>query len=87
MLNYIKNNTSKNGIIGFCKPRAMLLYTGRNAVIPASYEECISKKIDYLVYYKNALAEQLPQDSIKDHSNIFSEVFRNDDFIVFKKVE
>ncbi len=86
MLNYLKNNTNKNEIIGFCKPRAMLLYTGRNAVIPTSYDECIKKKISYLVYYKNAIAEQLPQDSIKDHLNTFSEVFRNDDFIVFKKV-
>ena len=85
MFNYIKNNTTKNEIIGFCKPRAMLLYTGRNAVIPASYEECIRKKIDYLVYYKDAIAEQLPQDSIKNHQNDFNEVFRNDDFIVFKK--
>ena len=86
MLNYIKNNTAKNEIIGFCKPRAMLLYTGRNAVIPVSYEECVRKKIDYLVYYKNAIAEQLPLDSIGGHLNTFSEVFRNDDFIVFKKV-
>lgn len=85
MLNYIKNNTSKNEIIGFCKPRAMLLYTGRNAVIPASYDECIMKKIDCLVYYKNAIAEQLPKDSITSHKDDFSEVFRNDDFIVFKK--
>jgi len=64
----------------------MLLYTGRNAVIPVSYAECIRKKIVYLVYYKNAIGEQLPQDSIKSHPNTFSEVFRNDDFIVFKKV-
>lgn len=87
MWNYIKSNTNKNEIIGFCKPRAMLLYTGRNGVIATSYDECIKKKIDYLVYYKNAIAEQLPQDSIKRHLNTFSEVFRNDDFIVFKKVE
>ncbi len=86
MLNYIKNNTNKNEIIGFCKPRAMLLYTGRNAVIPVTYEECVRKKIDYLVYYEHAIGEQLPRDSIKGHSNAFSEVFRNDDFIVFKKV-
>ena len=85
MLNYIKNNTGKNEIIGFCKPRAMLLYTERNAVIPASYDECIRKKINYLVYYKNAIAEQLPLDSIAGHLHTFSTVFRNDDFIVFKK--
>ena len=86
MLNYIKNNTNKNEMIGFCKPRAMLLYTGRNAVIPTSYDECIRKKIDYLVYYKNAIAEQLPKDSIESHQNDFSEVFKNVDFIVFKKL-
>jgi hypothetical protein len=85
VLNFIRNNTNKNEIIGFCKPRAMLLYTGRNAVIPASYDECIKKKIDYLVYYKNAIGEQLPQDSIRSHASTFNEVFRNDDFIVFKK--
>ncbi len=84
MFSFIKNNTNKYEIIGFCKPRAMLLYTGRNAVIPVSYEDCIRKKIDYLVYYKNALAEQLPQDSINSHRNDFSEVFRNNDFVVYK---
>ena len=86
MLSFIKSNTNKNEIIGFCKPRAMLLYTGRNAVIPASYDECVRKKIDYLVYYKNAIAEQLPRDSIGSHQKDFSEVFRNVDFIVFKKL-
>lgn len=86
MLNYIRNNTGKNEIIGFCKPRAMLLYTGRNAVIPVSYAECIMKKIDCLVYYKNAIAEQLPLDSIVSYPHTFSEIFKNDDFIVFKKV-
>jgi len=45
MLSYIRNNSSKNEIIGFCKPRAMLLYTDRNAVIPTSYEECIKKEL------------------------------------------
>ena len=62
----------------------MLLYTDRNAVIPTSYQECIKKRINYLVYYKNAVAEQLPLESILNHTDTLSEVFRNEDFIVFK---
>ena len=84
MFGYIRNNTPAGGIIGFCKPRAMLLYTGRNSVVARSYEECISKKIGYLVYYKNTATEQLPLDSVNRHSATFPEVFRNADFIVFK---
>ena len=84
MFSYIRNNSTANEIIGFCKPRAMLLYTERNAIVPESYEECIDREVDYLVYYKKATIEQVPLDSIKSHMDNFSEVFRNEDFIVFK---
>ena len=84
MFSYIRNNSSANEIIGFCKPRAMLLYTGRNAVVPESWEECIDRETDYFVYYKKATIEQVPLDSIKGHTDNFHEVFRNGDFIVFK---
>jgi hypothetical protein len=86
MFNYIRNNSSKNEIIAFLKPRAMLLYTGRNCIVPLSYEECIDREVDYFVYYKNAInsIEQLTWESIQSHKDSFLEVFRNDDFIVFK---
>jgi len=84
MFDYIRNNSAKNEIIGFCKPRAMLLYTGRNAVIPMSYEACIKRNTRYLVYYKNAIAEQLPLDSVRSHQDNLRQVFWNQDFIVYK---
>ena len=86
MFNYIRNISSKNEIIAFLKPRAMLLYTGRNCIVPLSYEECIDREVDYFVYYKNAInnIEQLTLESIESHKDSFLEIFRNDDFIVFK---
>jgi hypothetical protein len=86
MFNYIRNTSSKNEIIAFLKPRAMLLYTGRNCIVPLSYEECIDREVDYYVYYKNAInsIEQLTLESIQSHKDSFVEVFRNDDFMVFK---
>lgn len=84
MFDYIRNNSAKNEMIGFCKPRAMLLYTGRNAVIPVSYDECIKRNISYLVYYKKTIVEQLPLDSVRSHPDNLRKVFSNDDFIVFR---
>lgn len=84
MFDYIRNSSAKNEMIGFCKPRAMLLYTGRNAVIPVSYDECIKRNISYLVYYKKTRVEQLPMDSVKSHAGNLHKVFGNDDFIVFR---
>ncbi|MGH2647952.1 MAG: hypothetical protein ACRDE8_10310, partial [Ginsengibacter sp.] len=84
MFDYIRNNSAKNEMIGFCKPRAMLLYTGRNAMIPVSYNECIKRNISYLVYYKRTTVEQLPLDSVKSHADNLHQVFGNDDFIICK---
>lgn len=86
MFNYIRDSTNKNEIIGFLKPRAMLLYSGRNSIIADTYEECMDRDIDYLVYYKDAgnTTEQLPWESVKSHIGNFHEVFMNEDFIVFK---
>lgn len=84
MFDYIRNSTAENEIIGFCKPRAMLLYAGRNAVIPVSYEQCIKRNAGYLVYYIKAIGEQLPLDSVRTHHNNMQQVFTNQDFIVFK---
>jgi len=88
MFTYIRDSSSKNQIIGFLKPRAMLLYANRNSVVPISYEECIKRNIDYLVYYRNSMydKEQLQLEVIKSHNNNFREVFQNEDFIVFKEI-
>jgi|GEM_PF-1754625 len=86
MFAFIRNATLSSDLVGFWKPRAMLLYTERNGVILKSLDDCIRRKIDYFVYQQKAF-DQISEDEIKSHSENFQEVFRNSDFVIYKFIE
>lgn len=84
MFNFLKQHTDTNDLIGHWKPRAMLLYSQRNAVIPHTIDECVSKKADYYVHYSEALTDQMPLDSLTAHPDWFLKIYENKKFKVFK---
>lgn len=84
MFKFLKQNTSDTDLIGYWKPRAMLLYSDRNGVIPKSMNECLSKKADYYVYYRHAYADQIPLDTLLMQSDHFMNIYENINFKVFK---
>jgi hypothetical protein len=84
MFDFIKKNTPKGSIVGYWKPRIMLLYGGRNGIVNQTYSDCIKRKTNYYVYYRNAYADQLPIDTLNAHSQSLKLVFANVDFKIFK---
>ena len=84
LFDYLEKNTDKRSLIGFWKPRVMLLYSSRNSVIASDYAECMFKNADYYVWYRNAQYDQISLDSIVKHGEQFKSVFKNNDFEVFK---
>jgi len=83
MFDFIARHTRKTDLIGFWKPRAMLLYSGRNSIVPFSYQDCVRRKADYYVYYPKGY-DQLAESEMNTHSEYFEQIFGNSDFVIFK---
>ena len=86
LFEFLKQNTAKQDLIGFWKPRAMLLYSGRNSIVPRSYAECIVRNANYYVYYRNAGYDQIALDSLTLYPGRFTNIYEDEDFKVFKVV-
>jgi len=92
LFDYIRNNTQKNDIFIFQKPRALALYTGRNA----SVYHCPSDYRELCKYFKGIKASYLiagePFDADRTYLRLFVEryrnyleiVYSNQDFKVYK---
>jgi len=84
MFVYLKENTDRNDIIGFWKPRVMLLYTERNSVVLQTVNQCSERNVDLLVCYKYATQDQIPLDTITNYPDLFVNEFRNENFAIFR---
>jgi hypothetical protein len=83
---FLKANTDSSDLIGFWKPRVMLLNSGRNGKITRNYEECVEKRVEYYVHYTHALADQMEIDSVATQPAKFKMIFNSEYFKVFKVV-
>lgn len=84
LFHFLKQSTNEKSLVGYWKPRAMLLYSQRNARLATSYAECLEKNIDYYVHFNRADVDRIPLEALLSDSLHFSRVFENKDFKVFK---
>ncbi len=79
--NYIITNTPDDAVIGFEKPRAMYLNTGRLSICTNSNSHSLDE-VDYFL-----TCAQVGEDQLKDEGNgRFEEIFENAEFVLYEKV-
>lgn len=84
--NYISQNTPEDALIGFVKPRALQLNTGRTAVWIGMNGHTVDE-VDYYLYYTNGeLVEGREIDVISAYMDEFEAVFTNDEFTLYKRI-
>jgi hypothetical protein len=80
MFSFIKIHTKKTDLISFVKPRAMLLFTGRDTKLP-SYNILSDREIAYFVFYNND--DLIEKNNLKKLYNL---VFENKKFRIYKSL-
>ena len=63
--NYIKQNTDKQDLIVFFRPRVLRLFTDRNAIFITSYAGVLASKADYVIENKNDPIINKPKNNSK----------------------
>lgn len=84
VFDYISKNCNPDAIISYWKPRALLLYTGRNSFMATDLDLCKTKKADFYLFYRKAYADQLSMDTIIKYKSVFTQTFSNKDFTLFR---
>jgi hypothetical protein len=86
MLNFLSNNTNKNDIIVFFKPRFITLLTERQSIMISDFAQILLSDGNYVVLYKPAGNYNQIAPAGKDYSQMherFPIVFENEDFTIF----
>ena len=79
MFKYIRNNTSRDSIIIFFKPRVMTLYTGRLSARTTDFGKAIRCGADYAVIKRTSTLSLV----LKGHETEVEELFSNGEFAVY----
>jgi len=79
---FVKENMPADSVIIFFKPRAMRLFTDRDAIMSTECERLLLG--DHIVISKKAENSQIPLDDIHKCGIPLNEVFENRRFIVYK---
>lgn len=82
MYEFIRENTPSDSIIVFFKPRAMRLFTDRDAYMAETCDELM--RGDYVVINKRAENSQVPEQKIDECGLPLQSVFESKRFLVFK---
>jgi hypothetical protein len=82
MFDYIRDNTKKDSVIIFFKPRAMTLYTGRFSAMTTDFNKAIRCGGDYAVIKKSNSCNLI----LKGHEREVEEVFSNGEFRIYSLV-
>jgi len=82
MFDYIRDNTPKDSVIIFFKPRAMTLYTERFSAMTTDFEKAIRCGGDYAVIKRTNSWDVI----LKGHEHEVKEVFSNDEFRIYNLV-
>lgn len=84
LISFVENETKKDDIIIFFKPRILRLLTGRNGFVVNSNKSIHDGRADYLIIHKNTINDQFPLNEDINLIASNNKVFENVDFIAFK---
>jgi 4-amino-4-deoxy-L-arabinose transferase-like glycosyltransferase len=82
MFEFIRENTSSESVIVFFKPRAMRLFTDRDAYMAQTCSELT--RGNYVVINKVAENSQVPEDEVDECGIPMRDVFENKRYLVFQ---
>lgn len=91
---FVKNNTAKDDIISFFRPRALTLVTDRQSVLTESYEDLLNSGATHFVNYKKQFSGNLKPELEENYSimllkistdNKFIKIFENEDFEIYER--
>jgi 4-amino-4-deoxy-L-arabinose transferase-like glycosyltransferase len=85
MYEFVRENTSPESIIVFFKPRAMRMFTDRDAYVGRNCSELT--RGDYVVINKLAENSQVPEDQVDECGIPTKAIFENKRFLVFEIVK
>jgi len=90
---FIQNNTAKDDVILFCKPRVLALYSARPSLAnskdcePREIAELIFKyEIDYVLTHKE-ISDQAIHDFIRSQDYICEYLWSNEKFVLYKVIQ
>lgn len=88
MFNFIKEETNKEDMVVFMKPRALRLFTGRNSFITTRCEDLVFGDV-VVLSLKQGNNNQISPDDIDECPTgaILGEIYKNKRFIVFRRLD
>lgn len=84
VFDYVNNETQKEDVIVFFKPRVMSLYTGRRSCIIHDYPEHLLQTGNYVVIHKNMGHYNQLYSLIDDPPNWLKKKLENNRFIIYQ---